>query len=225
MITVKQVLNKVRELAHTRPEHIYRKASMSDQCSYVGPGVASPMEPDAGCIMGQAMTACGVSAETLHDIESFKGAMSFGEIIPNYGDRLEVKTFHENRSGPRQNELLQFGDKVQSFQDEGRPWGEAYKEAVIHYVAKRHEYQESDLIVGPCGKCALKRESIRHQGAIQVGDIVEHAVRKDLDPRTVVRVWQGSAIWLDVPGSKPIGPFPPENYRVIDIDWDVAGDG
>lgn len=104
------------------------------------------------------------------------------------------------------------------------PWGEAYKEAVAYYVGKRHEYRELGLIGGSCGQCSLKRDVIRHQGPIQVGDIVAHVVREDLDPRTVVRVEDGT-IWLDVPGAKPIGPFPHENYRVIDIDWDVAVDG
>lgn len=220
-IKVKQVLNKVRELAHTQPEHVYHKVHMTEQCSYVGPGVGQPMEPTAGCIMGQAMMACGVPAETLHNIETVKGAMSFGEIIPNYGNRLKVENFHENRRGLTQYELLQFGDKVQGLQDEGQPWGVAYKEAVEHYVGKRHEYQEYGLTGGSCGRCSLKKEAIRHQGAIQVGDIV---VLHDLDPRTVVKAEDGM-IWLDVPGSEVIGPFPAENYRVIDIDWEVAVDG
>lgn len=75
-IKVKQVLNKVRELAHTRPGHVYRKESALDQCSYVGPGVGGEPIPEQGCIMGQAMMACGVEMDSLHTIEGTFGAMS-----------------------------------------------------------------------------------------------------------------------------------------------------
>ena len=53
---------------------------------------------------------------------------------------------------------------------------------------------------------------------------MEHAESEVLDPRTVVKVVD-EMIWLDVPGTEVIGPFPAENYRVIDIDWEVAVDG
>lgn len=109
-ITVEQVLDKVIELAEANPEYVYERPYISEDfremCSYLTGADGK------GCIVGQALSALGVSKEHLALVEGFdaRGALVF------FG--VDVSSTSKWRASRKL-------DWIQGRQDDGVPWGEA----------------------------------------------------------------------------------------------------
>ena len=113
-ITIKALMDKVRELAEARPDFNYRKQDEFNEsvgCSYLGLGTNHP-DRGEGCIMGQALAALGVSRETLEECE--------GDTIDGLITRGTVPV-----EGPVDGKDLYWLNVVQDSQDKGYTWGEA----------------------------------------------------------------------------------------------------
>lgn len=121
MITLQQVIDKVRELAKERPEFVYRDqpGAGGDECSYTSANVGS--DEGEGCIVGQALMRCGLSRETLEDLQDGT-AIGIREFL------LMLDEYVEQTSGlsdPRARWLV----KVQNNQDTGSTWADAVWQA------------------------------------------------------------------------------------------------
>lgn len=106
MVTIKEINDKVREIAMSSPNYVYPKShgiSISPKCSY-GPAAGSyKREP---CIFGLAFTALGIT------------------LPEDNGDIVEVFRILRLPSDPIE---ASWALNVQYNQDQGKTWGEAIK--------------------------------------------------------------------------------------------------
>ncbi len=117
MITLKQLIEAIRQVAATEPDFVYDNNDDQSSCDYT---------PNArnrcGCIVGEALMLLGVSRERLRavDLLGWNTNVSWGMAV--IIDELEDLVAPEalNSSWVRQ---------VQSAQDDGHSWGDAVADA------------------------------------------------------------------------------------------------
>ena len=125
MINVEDFVNTVRQLASDNPDFAYHPDNEDGECQYVHgysseDGVLTP-----GCIMGQAFHALGVS---LFDLSDYEGKQ-VSSLLRDYSNLDSLS------------EVSVWADRLQKYQDDHMPWGEAVTTADL--VQKYHDDQGS----------------------------------------------------------------------------------
>lgn len=123
MLTLDQFKEQVLKLAEENPDFVYLDQGFEDVigCSYLGASLEDHTE-GVGCIMGQAMTALGVSDDDLYAWEG----LPIGTILNKPGLFSDVKDCSFERK-------TLFFERVQSSQDMGVAWGLAVQEGLGGY--------------------------------------------------------------------------------------------
>ena len=120
MITLQQVVDKVREVAKERPEFVYRDqpGAGADECSYTSAAIGS--DEGEGCIIGQALMRCGLSREMLEEMQDGK-ACGISDFLPVLIGHVEQASYRD----PRVRWML----VAQNAQDTGSSWADAVAQA------------------------------------------------------------------------------------------------
>jgi hypothetical protein len=125
MITLKQLVHKVRELATASPDNKYVTTD-GKNCFY-NSGQCS--NGSVGCIFGQALRALGVTEDIdIWSVNAGTAEYSIRSLIPKLvaeGYMVGVTLEHTN--------ILSWCAFVQSAQDEQQTWGEAIQRADGQY--------------------------------------------------------------------------------------------
>ena len=124
MITLQQVVDKVREVAKERPEFVYRDqpGAGADECSYTSAGIDT--DEGEGCLIGQALMRCGLSRETLAQLQDGK-AVGISDFLPVLVGHVEQESNRNTTRDPRVRWLL----AAQNAQDTGSSWADAVAQA------------------------------------------------------------------------------------------------
>lgn len=116
MITIDELIGKVREIASEEPEFRYRNSpDLVASCSYFGPigGVEG-----SGCIVGRALIALDVDMSKVREWENDpKCSTPIGELLYERVVDVDFKEDDEDK--------VLWLDRVQRCQDTGDTWGDS----------------------------------------------------------------------------------------------------
>ncbi len=116
-ITDDTLMKTLRQVVAEKPTHVYEGPEYSeraDDCLYVHRDETGAIE-GPGCVMGHALHRLGVPLEELALYEGLAIACVVGHLTSGISQGTE--------------EILR---RVQTLQDEGSPWSEAYELATGH---------------------------------------------------------------------------------------------
>lgn len=126
MITIDELMDKVREIASAEPDFRYRtEDSMGGFCSYLGPIGGGE---GSGCIIGRALVGLGVDMSGIRGLEEVQHSSGpIGELLY---DRVVDVDFDEEKDYSK----IVWLDLVQSRQDVGNTWSESVNYAEGYFV-------------------------------------------------------------------------------------------
>lgn len=118
MITIDELIDKVREIASEEPDFNYRATNgLIGTCSYFGPIGGGE---GSGCIVGRALIALDVDMSKVREWEDDPN-------IPTPIDELLYERVVDVVFKVDEHDKVLWVDRVQRCQDSGDSWGEAVK--------------------------------------------------------------------------------------------------